>query len=92
MRVDSGMSASDWMLQTLANLLEAPVDRPKVREATALGAAWLARRATLPAGDQAEFWQLDRSFQPVAQPESRAARRVRWRRAVEAVMMMESAR
>ena len=58
-----GMSASDWMLQTLANLLEAPMNRQEVREATAPGAAWLARRATLAAGDQAGSWQLDRSFQ-----------------------------
>jgi len=91
LRVDGGMSASDWMLQTLANLLEAPVDRPEVREATALGAAWLARRATRAAGDQAEFWQLDRSFQPTSEPQTRAAKRTRWRRAVEAVMLMEGA-
>ncbi len=36
------MTANDWMLQGLADILGAPVDRPKVRETTALGAAWLA--------------------------------------------------
>ncbi|HHI81572.1 MAG TPA: glycerol kinase, partial [Rhizobiales bacterium] len=42
LRVDGGMSASDWTMQRLADLLDAPVDRPKIKEATALGAAYLA--------------------------------------------------
>ncbi len=42
LRVDGGMSASDWSMQFLADILGAPVDRPKVQETTALGAAWLA--------------------------------------------------
>jgi glycerol kinase len=36
------MTASDWTMQFLADILGAPVDRPKVLETTALGAAWLA--------------------------------------------------
>ncbi len=91
LRVDGGMSASDWMLQTLSNLLDAPVDRPEVREATALGAAWLARRAMTTAEDQSAFWRLDRSFEPVSDAEARKASTTRWRRAVEAVMLMEGA-
>ena len=48
LRVDGGMAASDWTMQFLADVLDAPVDRPVVRETTALGAAWLAgRRAGL---------------------------------------------
>ena len=42
LRVDGGLSASDWAMQFLADILEAPVDRPEVLETTALGAAWLA--------------------------------------------------
>ena len=42
LRVDGGMTANDWVLQGLADILGAPVDRPKVLETTALGAAWLA--------------------------------------------------
>ena len=42
LRVDGGMVASDWTMQRLADLLDAPVDRPTVLETTALGAAWLA--------------------------------------------------
>ncbi len=42
LRVDGGMVASDWTMQFLADILDAPVDRPKVLETTALGAAYLA--------------------------------------------------
>lgn len=42
LRVDGGMAASDWTMQRLADILGAPVDRPTVRETTALGAAFLA--------------------------------------------------
>src|SRR6202044_1618735 len=42
LRVDGGMAASDWTMQRLADLLNAPVDRPMIQETTALGAAYLA--------------------------------------------------
>src|SRR5262249_6742841 len=42
LRVDGGMVASDWTMQCLADILDAPVDRPTVLETTALGAAYLA--------------------------------------------------
>jgi glycerol kinase len=42
LRVDGGMVASDWTMQRLADLLAASVDRPRVLETTALGAAYLA--------------------------------------------------
>jgi glycerol kinase len=44
-RVDGGMSASDWAMQFLADILAAPVDRPAYLETTALGAAYLAGMA-----------------------------------------------
>ncbi|MGI9464789.1 MAG: glycerol kinase GlpK, partial [Aestuariivirgaceae bacterium] len=42
LRVDGGMVASDWTMQRLADILDAPVDRPAVLETTAVGAAYLA--------------------------------------------------
>jgi glycerol kinase len=42
LRVDGGMTASDWTMQRLADILDAPVDRPKALETTAVGAAYLA--------------------------------------------------
>ncbi|MGB7261306.1 MAG: glycerol kinase GlpK, partial [Albidovulum sp.] len=42
LRVDGGMTASDWAMQFLSDIIGAPVDRPGVLETTALGVAWLA--------------------------------------------------
>jgi glycerol kinase len=89
LRVDGGMSASDWTMQFLADISGAPVDRPEVLETTALGAAWLAgMRAGVYPG-QAEFargWALERRFEPAMKAERRDARHARWRRAVEATL------
>ena len=89
LRVDGGMAASDWTMQFLADILGAPVDRPKVTETTALGAAWLAGwRAGLCGGpaDFAASWALERRFEPAMARQERDARQARWRRAVAAAM------
>ncbi|AFK52283.1 glycerol kinase GlpK [Tistrella mobilis] len=67
LRVDGGMVASDWLMQRLADMLATPVDRPKLRETTAMGAAYLAGLATGVYPDPevfAEGWALDRRFEP----------------------------
>jgi glycerol kinase len=85
LRVDGGMTANDWVLQGLADTLGAPVDRPKVLETTALGAAWLAgMRAGLYPGP-AEFarsWALDRRFEPRMEAGRREEAYAGWRDAV----------
>jgi len=89
LRVDGGMSASDWTMQFLADITGAPVDRPKVLETTALGAAWLAgmRVGLYPGQDEfAATWALERTFTPAMAPEIREARYARWTRAVAATM------
>jgi len=55
LRVDGGMSASDWAMQFLSDIIGAPVDRPRVLETTALGAAWLAGMRAGVYPDQAGF-------------------------------------
>src|SRR5690606_37347242 len=65
LRVDGGMVASDWTMQFLADILDAPVDRPVILETTALGAAWLAGMKAGVWPGMAEFakgWALDRQF------------------------------
>src|SRR5690606_29936466 len=67
LRVDGGMVASDWTMQFLADILDAPVDRPTILETTALGAAWLAgMKAGLWPGMEAfsRNWARDRRFEP----------------------------
>ncbi len=74
LRADGGMVANDWLMQFLADILGLPVERPKVLETTALGAAYLAG---LKAGifedldDIAERWRLDARFQPAMAPDLR---------------------
>ncbi|MFV0515185.1 MAG: glycerol kinase GlpK [Jhaorihella sp.] len=89
LRVDGGMSASDWTMQRLADLLGAPVDRPRMQETTALGAAWLAgmQAGIYPGMDEfAAGWALDRRFEPCMAPGERDRRHARWQRAVRAAM------
>ena len=89
LRVDGGMSVSDWTMQFLADILGAPVDRPRVQETTALGAAWLAGMQAGIYPDAAGFaasWALERRFDPQMEPATRAARTAAWDRAVKATM------
>ena len=89
LRVDGGMSASDWTMQSLSDLLGAAVDRPVMQETTALGAAWLAgmRAGIYPDQDGfAETWALDRQFTPQLAAEIREVAYARWKRAVQAVI------
>jgi glycerol kinase len=89
LRVDGGMTASDWAMQFLADILGAPVDRPRVTETTALGAAWLAGMRAGLCGGPEEFsqgWALERRFEPAMAAPMREAKYTRWRRAVAATM------
>ena len=66
-RVDGGMVANDWICQFLADVLDLPVERPKVIETTALGAAYLAGLETGLYGSMgaiSEAWQVDQRFEP----------------------------
>ncbi|MEO1344074.1 MAG: glycerol kinase GlpK [Pseudomonadota bacterium] len=88
LRVDGGMSASDWTMQFLADIIGAPVDRPHVLETTAMGAAWLAgmRADIYPGLDEfSRGWARDQRFDPVMNDETREARYAAWKRAVAAV-------
>ena len=90
LRVDGGMVASDWTMQALADILDAPVDRPVVLETTALGAAWLAGHGAGVWPDQAGFsalWRRDRRFEPSMAPATRLRKLSTWRRAVAATLM-----
>ncbi|MBQ0751519.1 MAG: glycerol kinase, partial [Roseovarius sp.] len=89
LRVDGGMSASDWAMQFLSDIIDAPVDRPEVLETTALGTAWLAGMHIGLYPDQAGFaatWALERQFLPQMSAELRSAKVAGWTRAVEATL------
>lgn len=85
LRVDGGMVASDWTMQRLADLLDAPVDRPTILETTALGAAWLAgsRAGVWPQREAfAKAWAVDRQFVPEMDEATRAVKLKGWKDAV----------
>jgi glycerol kinase len=89
LRVDGGMVASDWTMQFLADILDAPVDRPVVLETTALGAAWLAGHAAGVWPDQSGFakhWKVDRRFECCMPQAERETRYGAWKRAVQATL------
>ena len=89
LRVDGGMTASDWAMQFLSDILGAPVDRPVVTETTALGAAYLAglQAGLCPAPDEFQkSWALERRFTPAMDDRTRNAKYARWGRAVAATM------
>jgi glycerol kinase len=85
LRVDGGMVASDWTMQFLADILDAPVDRPTILETTALGAAWLAgmKAGVWPGMEEfAKSWARDRRFEPQMDAETRKAKIAGWDDAV----------
>jgi len=85
LRVDGGMTKSDWTLQFLADILGASVDRPKIQETTALGAAYLAGLAVgLYPGPEsfAKTWALQRRFSPLMDSAERATKYAGWKDAV----------
>ncbi len=89
LRVDGGMTASDWTMQRLADLLDAPVDRPMIQETTALGAAYLAglQAGIFPEpGKFADNWRLERRFKPAMSAATRERKLAGWARAVKGAL------
>ena len=86
LRVDGGASISDIMMQIQADMTGVKVNRPVNREATALGAAYLAGLATGVWKDMAEIEenrQVDRIFVPSMEEGKRNEMYSNWKRAVE---------
>jgi glycerol kinase len=88
LRVDGGMVANAWLLQFLADIIDAKVERPALTETTALGAAYLAG---LGAGLYASFddiaphWRRDAAFTPAMDDATRRDLLAGWTRAVARV-------
>ena len=89
LRVDGGMTASDWTMQCLADILDAPVDRPQVLETTALGAAYLAglQAGLLPPPEKfAAQWKRQKRFSSKMLSEVREAKYEGWKEAVRKLL------
>ena len=85
LRVDGGMVGNDLLMQFQANILGVPVIRPKVRETTALGAAYAAGLATgfwNSQEDLRENWAEDKRWEPQMDDDARRQNMHRWKKAV----------
>ncbi len=93
LRVDGGMVASDWTMQRLADIIGVPVDRPKVLETTALGAAYLAGWSCdlyPPPEAFADAWSRDRRFSPTIDDAARSSAYAHWQDAVQRTLSTET--
>lgn len=92
LRVDGGAVANNFLMQFQADILNADVERPEVREVTALGAAYLAGLAT-------GFWKdleelrgkstIERTFKPDGDEVKRERRYTGWKKAVKRALAWE---
>ncbi|PZR64513.1 MAG: glycerol kinase [Chloroflexi bacterium] len=86
LKVDGGAVVNDALMQFQADILGVPVERPKVAETTALGAAYLAGLAVgfwKDTGDVTANWALDRRFEPAMDDERREKLYRGWKKAVQ---------
>ena len=94
LRVDGGAVVNNLLMQFQADILGVPVQRPKVAETTALGAAYLAGLAVgfwSSEQELAEHWAVDRTFEPQMSAGQRDKLYAGWKRAVERSMHWEIA-
>ena len=85
LKVDGGASANNYLMQTQADIIDAPVLRPRCVETTAMGAAYLAGLAVgywKSLDEIRQNWAVDRIFQREISHQERANRLSGWSKAV----------
>ncbi len=85
LKVDGGASRNNLLMQHQADLLGITVVRPKITETTALGAAYLAGLAVGFWNNIDEIknqWQVERTFEPIADSEKIEAAKAGWADAI----------
>ncbi len=86
LKVDGGASANNYIMQTQADVINAPVYRPKYVETTAMGVAYLAGLAVGYWNSLEEvraIWEINRVFEPTIGDVERAKRLKGWHKAVK---------
>ena len=86
LKVDGGASANNYLMQTQADIINAPVHRPQCVETTAMGAAYLAGLAVgywASKEDVVKNWAIDRQFQPEIGENQRTEMVSGWNKAVK---------
>ncbi len=86
LKVDGGACANNYLMQTQADIINAPVQRPRCVETTAMGAAYLAGLAVgywMSKEDVVKNWAIDRTFAPNIGAEEREKRIRGWNKALK---------
>lgn len=86
LKVDGGASANNFLMQTQADIINVPVNRPQCVETTAMGAAYLAGLAVGYWKDLEDIknnWMVDQTFVPVLEEKTRTERIQGWKKAVK---------
>ncbi len=86
LKVDGGASANNFLMQTQADIIDAPVNRPQCVETTAMGAAYLAGLAVGYWASKEEVirnWTIGRTFKPAIEKEKREIMIKGWNKAVK---------
>ncbi|MDU4935490.1 MAG: glycerol kinase GlpK [Peptostreptococcaceae bacterium] len=86
LKVDGGASANNFLMQFQSDILDTNINRPKVVETTALGAAYLAGLAVgfySSKDDIKNSWIIDKEFKPNMEEAKRANLYKGWKRAVQ---------
>lgn len=88
LRVDGGACANNFLMQFQSDILGTPVDRPKVTETTALGAAYLAGLAVgyYKKPNIVKQWKIDQQFKPVMKAADKEKLYAGWKKAVTLTM------
>ena len=86
LKADGGASDNNYLMQTQADIINAPVNRPQCVETTAMGAAYLAGLAVGYWASKEEVvknWAIDRTFTPEISEEKRGEMVAGWNKAVK---------
>ena len=86
LKVDGGACANNYLMQTQADVIDAPVHRPVCVETTAMGAAYLAGLAVgywTSKEDVIKNWAVDAIFKPEIENDKRESMVNGWNRAVK---------
>ena len=89
LKVDGGASANNYLMQTQSDIIDAPVQRPKCVETTAMGAAYLAGLAVGYWKDREDVrknWAIERTFTPNISAEQRGKCLHGWNKAVKCAL------
>lgn len=89
LRVDGGAVKNNFLMEFQSDILNVPVERPRINETTALGAAYLAGLAVGFWDNEDEIaqqWAIDRAFEPTMEEERRNDLYNGWKKAIHATM------